>query len=675
MAYILVPNTISSPHHPSNSPECYTAQSMIRDSKEDIELKAVSALRAQRSDHLHPAHVYVSDHKTHSVHLAHEPESIQSTACGRLSKIMRNVWLTGFMPVIALAYISVCYAAATQVVPVRIWMVDQPADHLFAIKAGVTTVNIIAIGLSLLPLKSLIDELKGEEFFRMLRTSQTGVPFKAINSVSTPSHTYGRVLRSIIRNHASKYYTGAVLTALMGTLISSLAPAALSVGVISVDKELTAFRVGAVASDSVVKVYLTSVKTNPKFDARAAEAASMGWVQSVLGMGMYFQATSPKYGVPVPLDLQPTDRARYVTDVAVMDPTCTWTVPNPPVVPVANASDSYPKVNITLPDFGVSTQEYADQFIYRDAGPQILLKVLGNGVGFPLVNISTGDPPITGVMGWLMVRCKSCPPPAVDSSYSTINMSGIPTQEYHGVRRTAVENVTEPVTTEFSILMCDPRLSVETREVRLDGSGKITVMEGSGLTRQGNLHLTQTRLLVGQALTKFSSDSGPEIAIYGIGKAAQFQMFFDAIDNSTLTPVLTPRPVEELTQGYMVVQQAAMRSYLSGRMASSFVPGRMQEMTLVFTSSLPHVIVSTILFTCAAIFVNICYLRPNTEQFTLFSVAAALAHSNVGSICEDVKHADGEQGALAGDEALKSLKDRKILLVNGGGPGYSLHME
>ncbi|KAG8761755.1 hypothetical protein FRC11_013287 [Ceratobasidium sp. 423] len=308
-------------------------------------------------------------------------------------------------------------------------------------------------------------------------------------------------------------YTGAVLTALMATLISSLAPAALSVGVIPVDKELTAFHVGAVASDSVVKMYLTLVDTNPKFNARATEAASMG-------ARKYFQATSPKYGVPVLLDLQPTDRARYVMDVATMDPVCTWTVPNPPVVPVANASDYNAK-----------------------------------------------------------------------------------------------------------------------------------------------------------ALTRFSSDSGPEVGIYGVGRAAQFQMFFDAVDNSTLTSVLTPRPVEELTQGYMIAQQAAMRSYLSGQMASSFVPGRMQEMTLVPTSSPPHVIVSTILFTCAAIFINICYLRSNTEQFTLFSVAAALAHSNVGCICEDVKYAGGEQGALAEDVALKSLGDRKILLVNGGGPRYSLHME
>ncbi|KAH7342034.1 hypothetical protein B0J17DRAFT_649176 [Rhizoctonia solani] len=651
MSYFPVPNTTSTPHHPSNSSGFYTSQSMPHDSKEDIELKDVSLPHTHYSDHSHSTRSYVPDHKTSAVHLAHKHASRQSTPGGRLSRIVRNIWLTAFMPVVAFAYMAVCYAAATGIVPVRIWMVDEPTNHLFAIKAGITTINIIVIALALLPLKSLLDELKGEEFFRMLRISRSGVPLKAINNVSTPSHTYGRGLLSILQNHASKYYSGAVLTGLMATLISSLAPAALSVGVIPVDKELTAFRVGSVASDSVIKVYLTGVSTNPKFNSRATEAASMGWVQGVLGVSMSFQPTSLKYGVPVPLDLEPTDRARYVTDVAVMDPVCTWTVPNPPVTPPANISDSSAELNLTLPDFGVVAQVSPRVFGFPIFDNKMSLKVLSEDSFTPLVNISTGDPPITGVMGWLMTSCKSCGPATGTTPHVTVNMSGIPTQEYQGVQ--VVGNVTEPQITEFSILMCDPRLSVETREVRLDG----------GLTRQGNLHLAQTRLLVGKALKKFDSNSGPDSTVAAAGKEGQLQLFFGAVENSTLTPVLTPRPVEELTHGYMVAQQAAMRTYLSGRMASSWVPGRVQEMKLVLTSSLPHVIVSTILFVFAAIFINICYLRSDTEQFTLFSVAAALSNSNLG------------RGALSEDVALQSLEDRKIRLVNNGGPGHSLHME
>ncbi|QRW17684.1 peroxisomal adenine nucleotide transporter 1 [Rhizoctonia solani] len=517
------------------------------------------------------------------------------------------------MPAVALAYLALCYAAATRVIPIRIWMVEEPGSHLSTIKAGVTTINIVVIGLALLPLKSLLDDLKGEEFFRALRVSRSGVPLKAINNVSTPSHSYSRGMMSIMQNHVSKYYTGAILTGLLATLVSSLAPAALSVGIIPVDTELTAFRVGAVASDSVVKVYLTEVNNNPKFNARATEAASMGWVQSVLGVSMSFQATSLKYGVPVPLDLHPNDRARYITDVIVMDPVCTWTVPNPPVVAPLNSSD-------------FNSQK---RLVFTGTSSRASLNVLSEGIS-PLSNISSNDPPTTGVMGWLMA--------------STIDMSGIPTQEYHDVVQ--IGNSTSPTTTELSILMCDPRLSVETREVRLDGTGKMTVMENTGLTRQGNLHLAQTRLLVGQALKKFSSDSGPDTQFTGLGQAAQLQMFFGPVENVTLTPVLKPRPIEELTYGYSVAQQAAMRSYLSGRMSSSFVPGRMQEMNW-----------------------------SDTEQFTLVSVSAALANSNLGRVCEDVKYADRTQGTLPEDVVIKTLENRTIRLVNNGGPGHSLHID
>ncbi|KAF8754104.1 Mitochondrial carrier [Rhizoctonia solani] len=662
MSYHPVPNTTSTPQ-PNSNIGLHTIHSMHHDSKEDIELRDVGLQHAHYSDHSHSAHTYTSEHKSSAIHLAREHQSRQNTPRGRIHGIIRKMWLTGFMPAVALAYLALCYAAATRVIPIRIWMVEEPGSHLSTIKAGVTTINIVVIGLALLPLKSLLDDLKGEEFFRALRVSRSGVPLKAINNVSTPSHSYSRGMMSIMQNHVSKYYTGAILTGLLATLVSSLAPAALSVGIIPVDTELTAFRVGAVASDSVVKVYLTEVNNNPKFNARATEAASMGWVQSVLGVSMSFQATSLKYGVPVPLDLHPNDRARYITDVIVMDPVCTWTVPNPPVVAPLNSSDFNSQVNISLPDFGVSaeikTSLLRNVLVFTGTSSRASLNVLSEGIS-PLSNISSNDPPTTGVMGWLMARCKSCDPPGPNDYRSTIDMSGIPTQEYHDVVQ--IGNSTSPTTTELSILMCDPRLSVETREVRLDGTGKMTVMDNTGLTRQGNLHLAQTRLLVGQALKKFSSDSGPDTQFTGLGQAAQLQMFFGPVENVTLTPVLKPRPIEELTYGYSVAQQAAMRSYLSGRMSSSFVPGRMQEMKLVFTSSLPHVVVSTILFTLAAVFINVCYLRSDTEQFTLVSVSAALANSNLGRVCEDVKYADRTQGTLPEDVVIKTLENRTIPL-------------
>ncbi|KAF8680317.1 Eukaryotic aspartyl protease [Rhizoctonia solani] len=389
---------------------------------------------------------------------------------------------------------------------------------------------------------------------------------------------------------------------------------------------------------------LQGVQDNLDFDPRTTEAAAMGWVQGVLGMSVAFQATTPKYAVPVPLDLRPSDRARYITDVITMDPVCTWEVPDPPVVAPLNSSDTSSEVNFTMPSFGIdfSLRLSTIGLFYTQ---RLSLSVLNGDTSLarPMKNTSTGDPPTSGITAWLMTKCTSCAPLPTQA---TIDMSGIPTQDYVGPLDYPY-NGTVFDTLTFSILVCDPRLSIETREVRLDGSGAIAVTGRGGLTRQGNLHTTQTRLLVGK---------GPDVAIADIGKMAQAQMFFGPFDNAATTPVLIPRPVEALTQSYMIAQQAAMRSYLSGNMAWSFVPGRMQEAKLVFTSSLPHVITSTILFTLAALFIIVCHFRPETEQFTLFSVAAVLADSSLGGVCRDVKYADCDGKELPEGIALKALK-------------------
>lgn len=76
----------------------------------------------------------------------------------------------------------------------------------------------------------------------------------------------------------------------------------------------------------------------------------------------------------------------------------------------------------------------------------------------------------------------------------------------------------------MSVLVCNPRSTIESREIRADGSGRVEVVENKPLVRQGNLHTSQTKLLlykVGiqdfnaisklmvytQALTKYATDS------------------------------------------------------------------------------------------------------------------------------------------------------------------------
>lgn len=81
---------------------------------------------------------------------------------------------------------------------------------------------------------------------------------------------------------------------------------------------------------------------------------------------MPFKPLSYKHAVPIPLDLEPNARARWISDVIVMDPICTWEVPNPPLlIPpefwTANITAPV-KVNISLPVHDIGAQVYLSSF-------------------------------------------------------------------------------------------------------------------------------------------------------------------------------------------------------------------------------------------------------------------------------------------------------------------------
>ncbi|KAG8777749.1 hypothetical protein FRC12_000230 [Ceratobasidium sp. 428] len=645
-------------------PRVYPSLSHHSHSKEDIELTPVGALPV-------PHTYYPEPHKTSAVHLARAHEAKQATTHGRINTIIRNIWLTTWLPVIAFAYLAFCYVAATRVVRVRIYNIDTPADHLYGIKAGVTTLSIIVIAIALLPVKSLLDDLKGEEFFRRLRKARAGVPLDYINDVSTPSHALSKGFFSIFRFRASR----AILSSFIAAAISSLAPAALSVGVVSVDNELTAFRVGAVGRNSLFITSLDSAYENPDFRSKATEAASMGWVQTTLGIDMTFKPTSLKYAVPVPLDLTPKDLARWITDVIVMDPVCNWAVSNPPMAPPLDSNNTFSsRVNLTLPNYGVGSSFYLTTLQSSYSKTVAVFSTDSDATGSGLFNLTNNDPPSQGMTAWLVAQCTSCNTGSGGEDPSKIDLTGIPTQKFTSTKSPGSVNPVD-MSLDVGVLVCDPRASVETREVRMDGSGGINVIEdGRTFVRQGNLQITQTRLLLAKALQAYTSSSGPTTGFNGVGKAAQVRLLFGPTGNATETTILKPLPVDQLTQNYNLAIQAAMRAYLSGSMATAYVPGRTQTPTLVFTSSLPHVIVSTILFAFTALFINACYLRSDNEQFTLFSLSAALARSNLPAICEDVRYADNGR-AVGEDVAIESLRGRRLRLTNNGGPGHSLTLE
>ncbi|KAF8606417.1 hypothetical protein BDV93DRAFT_542677, partial [Ceratobasidium sp. AG-I] len=125
MAYTLAPK--ESPHFLHERGTFQLNPSLPSDSKENIELSSMN-LGPIRSDSQN--HSDTSHHKSSAIHLAHVRQEKQRTPHGRAKRIIRNIWLTAFLPAVAFAYLSFCYVVATRVVPVRIYKVDQPLEHL-----------------------------------------------------------------------------------------------------------------------------------------------------------------------------------------------------------------------------------------------------------------------------------------------------------------------------------------------------------------------------------------------------------------------------------------------------------------------------------------------------------------------------------------------------------------
>ncbi|KAL0566575.1 hypothetical protein V5O48_015439 [Marasmius crinis-equi] len=344
-----------------------------------------------------------------------------------------------------------------------------------------------------------------------------------------------------------------------------------------------------------------------------------------------------------------------------MDPVCKWSVPNPPAFPGLTDAGISPQLNITLPEYNIYFN-YTGLRGWVSYGKTIAV-IGGNSVIASidiLMNGTTRDPVTDGTTAFMVavVTSQESVASTASSDPSKLDLSGLPTQDISFIASYSTnKNLT---TAKFSILVCQPRARIETREVVLDGGGTVQFTEKTGFGRQGNLHDSQTALLLAQSLGKYTTDSGPETSYQGIGKAGQIRMFFGTnVTNTTTAPTtLKPLPVEEITDMYARIQQAAMVTYLSGKFGTAYVPGRFQTVNLVFQSSLPQVIASTVLFSLITIFINLCFFRSYTEKFTLFAISASLARSNIPELSEAVREA-GE-----GEHAVEQMGKNRIRLVD-----------
>lgn len=205
------------------------ALSISANSKENIELSPIDLGSARLGSRTNSD---TSHHKSSAIHLAKARQAKQSTPRGKARLIIRNIWLTALLPVVAFAYLSFCYVFAMQVIPVRVYKVDQPLDHLCKCRRpeegtcfkitpsrwnqgrsddyqyyhychGASTRQISegeCTNPSFLYWSSaVLMSSQGEEFFRRLRSSQT----EFVNNISTPSHSVFRGVIVVVRAQAS----------------------------------------------------------------------------------------------------------------------------------------------------------------------------------------------------------------------------------------------------------------------------------------------------------------------------------------------------------------------------------------------------------------------------------------------------------------------------------------
>ena len=229
----------------------------------------------------------------------------------------------------------------------------------------------------------------------------------------------------------------------------------------------------------------------------------------------------------------------------------------------------------------------------------------------------------------------------------SVNLSSIPTLKL-------------PTGDVLAVLLCVPHISIQTRQIRATGNGNLTL--GKLQRSQGNIDFYQANYLLTYILQYLPTDSGPTSSAGQVGTDVMAQFIFgnSSIGHPVFPDNLPPAPLTNITAVYKQIVQSAMKTVLSGQIATQNVPGGYTEEQTVFTSSLGHIYASAIFFAFLTIVLVAAQFRKGRATFTLVNVAAALADSDVplkSAEMKQFKDGTGERKALklvlSGDGRLK----------------------
>ncbi|KAF9233532.1 hypothetical protein BU15DRAFT_80027 [Melanogaster broomeanus] len=537
-------------------------------------------------------------------------------------------------PLAAIVYLAFCYTVHRKVVPVNTYGIySVPTQHLATIKGAITSISIIIISIALYPIYDILNSLKSEEFFRVLSSHGHGVPLETINHISSPSFGNIDSLMALWRRTCSHHYSMGFIASLLVWVVATLAPGALTINTMLADGEMTAFAIGAVFPQSV---FNGSYSSGPTLNAtlNSEMAASIAWAEMQLAVQYSFgiiNTSDPDYVayiVPIPLDLATTTSARWLTDVIGINPSCSWAFTN--MTRTFNISISDATAFLLDFDLDIEMTEYEIPSIDTTA----FASVKGSGVR----NHTTQAPATDGSTVFLLGQCLSgCSLPLFTPINFMLDLTGLPTFTIE----------VSDQTWSIAILVCVPNVTIETREVRNEGQGLLNVQPRPmtrQLARQGNLHPVQTTSLFSIATLSLTqsggSMTGTDRSDYSsLGSQVQGAVLYGkqqweglpgdtAPDGTNVT--ITLAPLEDITKGYTQIIQSAAKSYLTGSLGTAYVPGRVSTTEVFFSSSIPNVAVSTVIFIILAVLIILAQFRPGRgTEFTLINVVAAVHGSEL----------------------------------------------
>jgi hypothetical protein len=379
----------------------------------------------------------------------------------------------------------------------------------------------------------------------------------------------------------------------------------------------------------------------------------MAWVENTLNLtNGYYKVTGGEgdqfeYLVPFPPGYTSTMKAHWTTDVIVLDPSCSWQT--------ATTGPVNSTWNVTLPQSNLGVTLWNDSLgmfllssnVFMCNSYAYLISVSSDAKSIAHVSVFQGYNtsatefyiPVDGSILFVIDQFYDPESPIYNPNIP-VDLTSIPTLKY-------------PTGNVLAFLLCSPRASIQTRQIWATGNGNLTL--GKPQRRQGNIDFLQANYLLSMILLNFPTDSGPTSYSSQVGTDMMVRFIF-----GTDVPVpsqLPPAPLTNITTTYKRAVHSAMKKFLSGKIATEYVPGGYTHEQIVFTSSLGHMFISVILFAFLTFALVAAQFRKGRVSFTLVNVAAALADSDV------------PQKSVEMTEFKAGTGERKVLKLVPGGDG------